>query len=114
MLINENQLTYYYFLLNCLYNSQYLFASTPKCIAHRGFHYDSLENSSQSIEKAAKSNVDGIEFDVRHTKDGIGLLVHNKTLRHIAKSKPYKQCPKDPIAFLNYDDIESSCFKKWR
>ena len=85
---------------------------SPQCIAHRGFHYSALENSSTSILNAASAKIDGIEFDVRHTKDGKGLLVHNRTLRYIAKSKPYKRCPKEAISLLNYSEISESCILK--
>ena len=44
----------------------------PKCIAHRGNNKYFLENSIASVKsKAGEMNADGIEIDIRHTKDGL-------------------------------------------
>ena len=69
------------------------FAGAPKCIAHRGEHSSELENSLRALSKAIESKIDGVEFDIRHTRDGKAILVHNKTLRWIANSKPENAVP---------------------
>ena len=84
-------------------------ADSPKCIAHRGEHSSELENSLGALSKAIESEIDGVEFDIRHTKDGKAILLHNRTLRWIAKSKPGKRCPRLPVSQLLYSEIKNSC-----
>jgi glycerophosphoryl diester phosphodiesterase len=48
-----------------------------KIIGHRGAAGLALENSIESVKKALELNVDGIEFDVRRTKDDKLVVLHN-------------------------------------
>jgi glycerophosphoryl diester phosphodiesterase len=48
--------------------------------AHRGVHYNAPENSIQSIRKAMEEGLDMVELDVRQTKDGVLILMHDKTI----------------------------------
>lgn len=48
-----------------------------KIIAHRGFHTTAQENSLDAIKQAIAQKVDGIEFDLRVTKDGVVVLHHD-------------------------------------
>ncbi len=55
-------------------------------IAHRGLHDnkgDAPENSLSAFAKAIQGGY-GIELDVRLTKDGIPVVVHDATLRRVA------------------------------
>ena len=47
---------------------------------HRGAAGHAPENSLLSIRQALELGVDGIEFDVRATRDGIPVLLHDETL----------------------------------
>ncbi len=59
------------------------------CIAHRGDTFGGVvENSQQSIEQALELGADGVEFDIRHTLDGIPVLVHDKKLERVAMDLP--------------------------
>lgn len=50
----------------------------PKMIAHRGCSYIYPENSREAIECAFRNDrIDGVEVDVRLTKDRIPVLMHN-------------------------------------
>ncbi len=61
---------------------QYRFAlNSIKMIAHRGASFEALENTRASVLKALEIGVDGIEIDVRLTKDGQVVLFHNKTIQ---------------------------------
>lgn len=45
-------------------------------VAHRGAHDRFPENSIPAFEEAIRLGADGIEFDVRLTKDGIAVVTH--------------------------------------
>ena len=48
--------------------------------AHRGYHENAPENSLQSIQKAINEEIEMVEFDIRETKDGKFVLMHDSTL----------------------------------
>jgi glycerophosphoryl diester phosphodiesterase len=66
-------------------------------IGHRGAKGLAPENTIASLKKALEHSVDGIEFDVRVTKDGVPILAHNIFLtdqsgnRRRIKSATYKE-----------------------
>lgn len=49
-------------------------------IAHRGEHSRAPENSLRSIRNAIESALDYVELDVRRTKDGHHVLMHDRTV----------------------------------
>ncbi|MFA5130581.1 MAG: glycerophosphodiester phosphodiesterase family protein [Patescibacteria group bacterium] len=56
-----------------------------KIFAHRGVsHKEADENSLEAFCAAVNFGIDGIELDVRLTKDGIAVITHDKDLRRIA------------------------------
>lgn len=78
-----------------------------RCVAHRGNNVAELENSWASIRSAEALGADGIEFDVHHTSDGVGLLVHDTTLARVAEGGA---CPLDvELHTLTADAVRSSC-----
>jgi len=57
-----------------------------KIYAHRGFSSIYPENSMDSIKEAIKYDyIDGIEIDVRMTKDKKFVLIHNRDISDISK-----------------------------
>jgi glycerophosphoryl diester phosphodiesterase len=50
-------------------------------LAHRGVHHDARENTLASFEAALAAGVDGIETDVRLTRDGVPVLFHDASVR---------------------------------
>ena len=72
-----------------------------KIIAHRGNNIEKVENNISGILKTLSySYIDGVEIDVRMTKDGVLVLEHNllistiqKEVKNIAKEK-YKDLKK--------------------
>ncbi|HEY5805884.1 MAG TPA: glycerophosphodiester phosphodiesterase [Candidatus Saccharimonadales bacterium] len=58
-----------------------------KIIGHRGAAGLALENSLESIKAALKLPVDGIEFDIRRTKDGKLVLMHDWNTARIADKR---------------------------
>src|SRR5580698_10070947 len=49
-------------------------------IAHRGEHLNHAENTVPAIESAIALGADYVELDVRTTKDGKLVLMHDKTV----------------------------------
>ena len=58
-----------------------------KIIGHRGAAGIALENSAESIEAALALDVTAIEIDVRRTKDGQLVVIHDKHTGRIANKK---------------------------
>jgi glycerophosphoryl diester phosphodiesterase len=52
----------------------------PRIIAHRGSSEAAPENTLAAIELGLEEGADAIEFDVRLTKDGVPVLMHDRTL----------------------------------
>lgn len=60
--------------------SQFQLFNTPYVIAHRGGGFYGPENTLIAIEKGIELGSDAIEIDVRFTKDGIPVVIHDATL----------------------------------
>lgn len=54
-------------------------------IAHRGFSADYPENTLLAFEKAYEAGADGIELDVRMTKDGEAIIFHDETIDRLTE-----------------------------
>ena len=57
----------------------------PLIIAHRGASAFAPENTFAAFQRAIDDGADGIEFDVRLTKDGVPVVFHDSTLYRLAK-----------------------------
>lgn len=53
---------------------------TVLVVAHRGAHTEVPENSLASIDKAVEAGAHIVELDVRQTKDGVLVILHDRTL----------------------------------
>lgn len=53
--------------------------ATVKVIAHRTCPLDAPENSLRGIDRAREMGADAVEVDVRVTRDGIPVLLHDRT-----------------------------------
>lgn len=71
-----------------------------KIIGHRGAKGLAPENTLASIKKALELKVDEIEVDVRITKDGVPVLVHDRTTRRVANKRVF-------IAKQTYEDLKA-------
>jgi len=52
-------------------------ATRPLIIAHRGGAMESTENTIAAFERAARVSADGIETDIRLTRDGVVVIYHD-------------------------------------
>jgi glycerophosphoryl diester phosphodiesterase len=56
-------------------------------LAHRGYSGKYPENTLLALKKAAEAGADGVEFDVRTTKDSKLVVFHDNDLKHLCKKK---------------------------
>ncbi len=61
------------------------FAQKPLIIAHRGASALAPENTLAAFQRAIDDGADGIEFDVRLTKDGVPVVFHDSTLNRLSQ-----------------------------
>ncbi len=59
----------------------------PLIIAHRGDSAHAPENTLAAFRRAVETGADGIEFDVRLTKDGEMVVFHDSSLNRITNRK---------------------------
>ncbi len=55
--------------------------NTPLIIGHRGASAVAPENTLAAFREAIAVGADGIEFDVRLTRDGVPVVIHDRDLR---------------------------------
>ncbi|MEU3826289.1 glycerophosphodiester phosphodiesterase [Streptomyces sp. NPDC029080] len=56
---------------------------TVTAVAHRGDPYRFRENTVGSLRSALDRGADAVEIDVRLTRDGVPVLLHDETLRRL-------------------------------
>ncbi len=61
-----------------------LLVARPLVIAHRGASAEAPENTLAAFDRALALGVDGIELDVRLTRDGVPVVFHDATLARLA------------------------------
>ena len=61
-----------------------LFVPRPLVIAHRGASAEAPENSLAAFARALALGADGVELDVRMSRDGIPVVFHDATLARLA------------------------------
>ncbi len=74
----------FYFFFDIIRNGSpldYMNLEMIRVTSHRGFSYDVPENTLPAIEKAIEEQADSIEVDVRMTKDGELVLLHDNNLK---------------------------------
>jgi glycerophosphoryl diester phosphodiesterase len=55
----------------------------PRIIAHRGAKHACPENTFAAFDQALREGADGIETDLRLTRDGVPVIFHDHTLRKL-------------------------------
>ena len=65
-------------------NQKFYLKNRPIIFGHRGFPACITENTIESFEKALDQKVDGLEFDVRCTRDKKVIIFHDKNLKRLA------------------------------
>ncbi len=78
----------------------------PLIIAHRGASAFAPENTIAAFQKALDAGADGIEFDVRLTKDGKPVVFHDRTLKRVTGIE-------DELIDTLFADLEMLDAGKW-
>ena len=52
-------------------------------VAHRGYSAQAPENTVPAIQKAAEYGFDYVEIDIRQTKDGVWVLMHDEDIKTV-------------------------------
>ncbi|HQZ95021.1 MAG TPA: glycerophosphodiester phosphodiesterase family protein [Pyrinomonadaceae bacterium] len=58
---------------------------SPLIIAHRGDSFHAPENTLAAFQMALDAGADGVEFDVRLSKDGVPVVIHDADLRRTGR-----------------------------
>ncbi|MEV6209763.1 glycerophosphodiester phosphodiesterase [Kitasatospora sp. NPDC051914] len=68
-------------------------------VAHRGDPYRHRENTLRSVESAVAAGADAVEVDVRLTRDGVPVLLHDPTLERLwGDPRPLHRLTLDDLA----------------
>ena len=77
---------------------------------HRGDMYNCYENTMESFKKAVANGVDMIETDVRVTKDGVLVLMHDESVARTSNSSGLiRDMTYDEVSKINVGDEENFC-----
>jgi glycerophosphoryl diester phosphodiesterase len=68
--------------------------------AHRGLHTTQRENTLASFGAALELGVDGVEFDVRRTRDGVLVVHHDPTVESLAIAQSERSALPDYVPTL--------------
>lgn len=71
---------------------------TVTAVAHRGDPYRVRENTLSSLRSALEQGADAVEIDVRLTRDGVPVLLHDSTLKRLWDHDR-------PLSALSYDEV---------
>lgn len=79
----------------------------PKIIGHRGAAAYAPENTLEGIHTAADMGIEWVEFDVKLTKDGVPILMHDETLERTTNGGDR------PVAQTTYEEIKQLEAGSW-
>lgn len=70
-------------------------------VAHRGAPYRVRENTIDSLRSALQLGADAVEIDVRLTRDGVPVLLHDETLKRLwERDRPLRSLSSDEVRGL--------------
>lgn len=85
---------------------------TPRVlIAHRGFSAQAPENTLPAFRLAVEADVDLVEFDYVQTKDGVPIVIHDKTLDRTTNIA--REVEPTPVASLTVDALRGLDAGTW-
>lgn len=76
-------------------------------IAHRGASYDAPENTLESIQLGLNQGADAVECDVRLSRDGELMVIHDPTLQRLAGIK-------QSVADLSTAELQTLDVGSWK
>jgi glycerophosphoryl diester phosphodiesterase len=78
----------------------------PLIIGHRGASAVAPENTMAAFRKAIEVGADGIEFDVRLSRDGVPFVIHDETLQRTGLRSDY-------VSSLSAKELKQVNVGKW-
>lgn len=78
----------------------------PLVVAHRGASALAPENTLAAFARAIKDGAEGIEFDVRISRDGVPVVFHDASLHRIAKRRV-------KVSSLNFEELQAVDVGAW-
>ncbi|MFJ9040088.1 glycerophosphodiester phosphodiesterase [Streptomyces sp. NPDC102406] len=79
---------------------------TVTVVAHRGDPYRVRENTLPSLRSALDRGADAVEIDVRLTRDGVPVLLHDSTLKRLWEhERPLSALSADEVRGLTADGV---------
>ncbi|MFI2607624.1 glycerophosphodiester phosphodiesterase [Kitasatospora sp. NPDC018619] len=76
-------------------------AAKPLAVAHRGDPFRFRENTLPSVESALAAGADAVEVDVQLTRDGVPVLLHDRTLERLwGDRRPIDRVTEEQLAQL--------------
>eukprot|EP00032_Breviata_anathema_P000284 JZ548751.1.p1 GENE.JZ548751.1~~JZ548751.1.p1 ORF type:complete len:238 (+),score=79.78 JZ548751.1:1-714(+) len=82
------------------------FNSSPVIIGHRGSTYDAPENTLPAFKMALDDGADGIELDLRVTKDNVVVIIHDDTADRTSNCR-------GKIRDMTYAELAKCDFGAW-
>jgi glycerophosphoryl diester phosphodiesterase len=79
----------------------------PLIVAHRGSSHDTAEHTLTAYEKALRDGADGLECDVRLTRDGHLVCVHDRRLERTSDGR-------GPVSARRLQELEVLDFAAWK
>ena len=79
----------------------------PLVVAHRGSSFSLAEHTLAAYEKALVEGADGLECDVRLTRDGHLVCVHDRRLERTSDGR-------GPVSDRSLDDLRTLDFGGWK
>ncbi|MFC9128559.1 glycerophosphodiester phosphodiesterase [Streptomyces sp. NPDC057099] len=70
----------------------------PLAVGHRGDPYRHRENTVASLRSALHQGADAVEIDVRLTRDGVPVLLHDDTLKRLWEQER-------PVRALSWEEV---------
>ena len=79
---------------------------TVTAVAHRGDPYRFRENTLDSLRSALGRGADAVEIDVRLTRDGVPVLLHDETLERLWElDRPLRALSAEELRGLTADGV---------
>jgi glycerophosphoryl diester phosphodiesterase len=78
----------------------------PWIIAHRGARDEAPENTGSALRRAATLPIDGVEFDVQMSADGVAVLFHDRTLMRVNRRR-------SRVAELTHRELKHIDWGRW-
>jgi glycerophosphoryl diester phosphodiesterase len=75
----------------------------PEVVAHRGATAEAAEHTLAAYRRAAAIGADGVECDVRMTRDGVLVCVHDRQIAHTSNGRGV-------VSALHLDELEQFHF----